>query len=155
MAIIGDRLIKILYADDDVDDLELFREALKVAHSNANLQTAEDGEELMKYLEQYNYLLPDIIFLDINMPCKNGKECLEEIRSNPKFSKIPVVMFSTSSYNEDIEETFEKGANLYVSKPLFYEDEIKILDKIFSLDWTEELLKPDKKRFVIYTAEIQ
>ncbi len=143
--------IKILYADDDKDDRELFQQALKDAHTDAKLTTVEDGDKLMKYLAQVDGQHPDIIFLDINMPCKNGKECLKEIRSKKELDEVPIVMFSTSSYKEDIDETFANGANLYVSKPVFFGDEIKILKKIFSLDWQEDLLKPDKKRFVIYT----
>jgi CheY-like chemotaxis protein len=125
--------IKILYADDDEDDRVLFQQALKEAHTVAELTTVADGDKLMKYLAQGDGQHPDIIFLDINMPFKNGKECLQEIRSNPKLSEVPVVMFSTSAHKEDIEETYSNGANLYVSKPVFYQDEIKILKKYFLL----------------------
>jgi len=112
--------IKILYADDDKDDRELFQQALKDAHTDAKLTTVEDGDKLMKYLAQVDGQHPDIIFLDINMPCKNGKECLKEIRSKKELDEVPIVMFSTSSYKEDIDETFANGANLYVSKPVFF-----------------------------------
>jgi CheY-like chemotaxis protein len=148
------KLIKILYADDDADDREFFQDALDEAKTNAELTTVEDGEKLMNHLAQCNGQHPDIIFLDINMPRKDGKRCLKEIRGNNKLKQIPVIMFSTSAYVEDIEETFANGANLYVSKPVFFADEVKILKKIFSLDWQEELLKPDKKRFVFYIHSI-
>jgi CheY-like chemotaxis protein len=97
---------------------------------------------------------PDIIFLDINMPCVDGKQCLKEIRNNKELDKVPVVMFSTSNHEKDIEETFKNGANLYVSKPSFFIDQVKILQKIFSLNWQEDLLKPDKKRFVLHAGKI-
>lgn len=148
------KLIKILYADDDADDREFFQDAFDEAKTNAELTTVEDGEKLMNHLAQCNGQHPDIIFLDINMPRKDGKRCLKEIRGNNKLKQIPVIMFSTSAYVEDIEETFANGANLYVSKPVFFADEVKILKKIFSLDWQEELLKPDKKRFVFYIHSI-
>jgi CheY-like chemotaxis protein len=88
------------------------------------------------------------------MPCKDGRQCLKEIRSNKALDKVPVVMFSTSNHEKDIEETFKNGANLYVSKPAFFKDQVKILQKIFSLKWQEDLLKPDKKRFVLYAGKI-
>jgi CheY-like chemotaxis protein len=147
--------IKILYADDDADDHEFFREALNETKSNTTLITVNGGHELMKFLAQADGQLPDIIFLDVSMPRKNGKQCLQEIRSNNLLDHIPVIMFSTSAYKEDIDETFKNGASLYVSKPSFIRDEVKILEKIFSLNWQEDLLKPDRKRFVLYAAAIK
>jgi CheY-like chemotaxis protein len=147
--------IRILLADDNAADRELFQEALADADINATLITVNDGEKLMYYLARANGEHPDIIFIDINMPCKNGKECVREIRSNNKLDLVPVVMFSISSRKEDIEETFASGANLYVSKPVFFLDEVEILKKIFSLNWREELLKPDRARFVLHTPTIK
>ena len=143
--------IKILYADDDVDDKQFFQDELTEAKPGAVLTTFEDGEKLMKYLATVDGKHPDIIFLDINMPCKDGKTCLKEMREMEELKKVPVIMFSTSSHPTDIEETFKNGANLYISKPTFFNDQVKILKKIFALNWQEELLKPDKKRFVLHT----
>ncbi|MFI5219995.1 MAG: response regulator [Bacteroidia bacterium] len=150
----GDQ-IKILYADDDADDREFFQDALEEAHTNAKLTTVEDGDKLMKYLAEVDGQHPDIIFLDINMPRKTGKQCLKEIRNDNLLAHIPVIMFSTSAYKEDIEETFANGANLYVSKPVFFNDEVEILKKIFALHWQKELLKIDKKRFVLHTPTLR
>jgi CheY-like chemotaxis protein len=147
--------IKILFADDDEDDREFFREALSEAKSSAELVTVNGGRELMQYLAQADGQLPDVIFLDVSMPIKNGKQCLQEIRSNNLLNHIPVIMFSTSAYEKDIEETFRNGANLYVSKPVFIRDEVKMLKRIFSLDWEEDLLKPHRSRFVLYAATIK
>lgn len=141
---------KILYADDDADDRELFGEALDKAELNAELTTIKDGDELMKYLSEVDGQHPDIIFLDINMPCKNGKECLKEIRSKKELEQVPVIMFSTSAYKADIEETFANGANLYVSKPSHFADYVAVLKKIFADNWQKELLKVDKKLFVLF-----
>jgi CheY-like chemotaxis protein len=146
--------IKILLADDDDDDRVLFQDALNDVNPRTQLKTVEDGEKLMKYLASVDGVHPDIIFLDINMPCKDGKQCLKEIRSNKELDKVPVIMFSTSNYEKDVEETFKNGANLYVSKPSFFKDEVKVLQKIFSLNWQEDLLKPDKKRFVLHAGKI-
>ncbi len=150
----GDQ-IKILYADDDADDREFFQDALEEAHTNAKLTTVEDGDKLMKYLAEVDGQHPDIIFLDINMPRKTGKQCLKEIRNDNLLAHIPVIMFSTSAYKEDIEETFANGANLYVSKPVFFNDEVEILKKIFALHWQKEHLKIDKKRFVLHTPTLR
>ena len=141
--------IHILLAEDDPDDRQFFQEALAEAQISSTLTSVEDGLQLMKYLEEPDGQRPDIIFLDINMPYKDGKECLKEIRRNQKFKDVPVVMFSTSSYKTDIEETFANGANMYVSKPVFFEDVVNILKQIFSLNWQKELLIRDRKRFLM------
>jgi CheY-like chemotaxis protein len=146
--------IKILLADDDDDDREFFKDALDEVNPSTQLKTVEDGDKLMKYLASVDGNHPDIIFLDINMPCKDGKQCLKEIRSKKELDKVPVIMFSTSNFEKDVEETFKNGANLYVSKPAFFKDEVTILQKIFSLNWQEDLLKPDKKRFVLHAGNI-
>ena len=154
MTVKKNQLIRVLLAEDDAEDRELFEEALAAADVNALLITVDDGEKLMKYLAKADKGFPDIIFLDIGMPCKNGKECVKEIRRNDKLKHVPIVMFSNSSYEEDIEETFLNGANLYVAKPVFFHDEVKILKQIFAFDWQKELLKPDKKRFILYAPPV-
>jgi CheY-like chemotaxis protein len=146
--------VKILLADDDEDDRFLFSEALKDVNPCTSLKTVNDGERLMKYLASVDGERPDIIFLDINMPCKDGKECLKEIRSNKELDDVPVIMFSTSNHDKDVDETFKNGANLYVAKPVFFNEQVKILKNIFSLNWQEDLLKPDMKRFVLHAGKI-
>jgi CheY-like chemotaxis protein len=147
-------LIKILLADDDEDDCEIFSEALIKAYASAELKTVKDGDELMKYLSQNTGEHPDIIFLDINMPGKGGKECLKEIRDKQELAGVPVVVFSTSKHPNDIDETFANGANLYISKPAFFQDHVKILGKIFSMNWQMDLLKKNKETFVLYAWQI-
>jgi CheY-like chemotaxis protein len=146
--------VKILLAEDDPDDQYLFQQALNEAEATATLETVEDGKKLMKYLAQVDGQNPDIIFLDINMPFKDGKQCLKEIRANKKLDAVPVVIFSTSSYENDIEETFANGANLYIAKPSFFYDVVKIFQKIFSHNWKENLLKHDKNNFVLDSGKI-
>ena len=118
---------------------------------NAELTTVVDGDKLMKYLAAVDGNHPDIIFLDINMPRKDGKTCLKEIREIEELKKVPVIMFSTSSHPTDIAETFKNGANLYISKSNFYNGQVKIPKNIFALNWQEELLKQDKNRFILHT----
>lgn len=141
--------IKVLLADDDPDDRELFQIALSETDSKAKLTAVEDGDKLMQYLSEVDGHPPDIIFLDINMPCKNGKQCLREIRSNKMLKHIPVIMFSTSYYKADVEETFADGANRYVTKPVLIKDLVRVLQRIFSSGSKEEFLKPNKNNFVI------
>ena len=145
----GEKYIEILLADDDADDRAFFREALEESGIPSKLTTVVDGEKLTNYLSTIKTPPPpDVIFLDINMPYKDGKACLREIRKNDKFRNIPIIMFSTSTYAGDIEETFEDGASLYISKADFFENETSMLKKLFSHNWNENMLNVAKDRFV-------
>ncbi len=111
--------LNILLADDDADDRIFFKQALDELSIPTNLTTVNDGEELMNYLSKSepgsNEI--DVIFLDINMPRKNGIECLSEIKQNEKLKHIPVVMFSTSNAWDSINMLFKSGAHVYIHKP--------------------------------------
>lgn len=115
--------LNILLADDDIDDRIFFNKAIKEIPISTHLTTVHDGEELMKYLEKNLKNLPDILFLDLSMPRKNGFECLYEIKENEKLKHMPVVMFSTSfqnsnNYEQRIIETLKRiGAQDYIRKP--------------------------------------
>ena len=118
--------LNILLADDDVDDISFFDKALKELPVSTHLTTVNDGEQLMNYLSENLEHLPDILFLDLNMPRKNGFECLSEINENEKLKKISVVIFSTS-YPQDksyelgmISNLFKLGARVYIRKPSDY-----------------------------------
>ena|SRR5436190_17409547 len=143
----------IVLAEDDSDDRLLFEEALMKANPDAELTTVENGQELMEHLQDKDEPNPDMVFMDINMPVKNGIETLKEIRDKEQFNEIPVVMLSTSDNKKDIEETYTKGANLYIKKPSVFSHFIKILKKIFTLDWRKFLHKPKKENFVIKPEE--
>lgn len=141
--------IKVLLADDDVDDQELFEEALDHTSVPTELTTADNGQELMDHLHDTSIPNPDIIFLDINMPIKNGKECLEEIKSDDDLKDIPCVVYSTSNSEDDINDTYKTGANLYVTKPNSFSKMVSVLKQIFTLRWHKIFTKPDKKDFVM------
>ena len=113
----GKALLKILLADDDESDRLLFREAFGELKIKSDVHTMNNGMQLMDYLNKIVAALPHIIFLDLNMPRKNGLECLKEIRSDEKFAAIPIAIYSTSASKNDIEETFRNGANVYIKKP--------------------------------------
>lgn len=103
--------------DDDEDDQEIFALALREADASIRCVTANDGVEALHKLEQDKTFVPDYIFLDLNMPLMNGKECLREIRKHTHLRDVPVIIFSTSSEPRDIEETRRLGANDFITKP--------------------------------------
>ncbi len=111
------RQLNILLADDDMDDCNFFKQALEALPLSTNLNTVNDGEQLMNYLSENPEQLPDVVFLDLNMPRKNGFECLSEIKRNVKLKDIPVVVFSTSNSQDKINMVFKSGGHVYVHKP--------------------------------------
>lgn len=125
--------LKILLADDDEADRLLFIEAFDELKAGTSVQTVNDGVELMEFLRQTVIEnLPDILFLDINMPKKNGLDCLKEIRTDQKFKEVSVAIFTTSSSQRDMEETFLLGANVYINKPNNFQNLKKVLEKALS-----------------------
>ena len=109
--------LNILLADDDLDDCRFFKEALEALPLTTKLTTVNDGEELMTYLLENTDHLPHVLFLDINMPRKDGFECLTEIKNNDTLKDLPVVMFSTSGAQDKISILFKTGADVYIRKP--------------------------------------
>lgn len=110
-------MLNILLADDDADDRQFFKEAMDEIDRNTMVSVVNDGAQLIEYLHQSNHYLPDIIFLDINMPLKNGLECLRELRGDRRYKDIRIVIYSTSGADKDIEEAYNSGANVYLKKP--------------------------------------
>ena len=146
--------LKIILAEDDKDDQELFMEALDATNVPSEVKTVENGQELLNALKDPDEPNPDIVFIDINMPVKGGKQALAEIKSDNELKDIPAVMLSTSNHPRDIEETFNKGANLYVQKPSSFSGFILVLKKVFVLHWTKALLDPVKNIFFVSEKNI-
>ncbi|QSB25286.1 response regulator [Flavobacterium sp. CLA17] len=146
--------VKIILAEDDKDDQELFMEALDAANVPSEVTTVENGEELLSTLKDPAEPNPDIVFIDINMPVKGGKQALAEIKSDQKLKDIPAVMLSTSNHPDEIEDTFNKGANLYIQKPSSFTGFILILKKVFVLHWTKALVNPAKNMFFVSEKNI-
>jgi len=136
----------ILFSDDDTDDALLFTQAADLLTTPILLSFAEDGEQLMRYLSKE--VLPDMIFLDLNMPVKNGIECLSEIRSDKKLDWLPVIVYTTSDNPKDIDTCYELRANLYVVKPTSFEAIIKTLKKILTIDLKNQPL-PSRESFLL------
>ena len=129
--------LNILMADDDPDDRMLVREALNETSAPQHLDCVEDGEDLMDYLGRrgkYAHLLADnqprIILLDLNMPRKDGREALKEIKGDPKLRHIPVIIFTTSNAVEDIQRTYDLGAGSFLIKPRNFEMLVQALDTL-------------------------
>lgn len=107
----------LLLAEDDIDDCDLFTDALNELEQPAILKTVHDGEQLMYFLTNETNVLPDILFLDLNMPRKNGLECLSEIKNNDRLKNLSVIIFSTSFDKEMVNKLYTSGALYYISKP--------------------------------------
>jgi CheY-like chemotaxis protein len=122
--------LHIVIADDDESDCMNFRDALGELRIKTVVHTLNDGVELMEYLDDIMTPLPELLFLDINMPRKNGLECLKEIRNSEKLRLIAIAIYSTSASEKDIEETFLNGANVYIKKPNDFINLKKALGKI-------------------------
>jgi len=123
--------LNIVLADDDTDDCLFFKEALDELRLNTHLTTVHDGEQLMHMIIQDGVILPNIIFLDLNMPRKNGFECLTEIRLNSKLKAIPIIIFSTSFEQEVVNRLFDHGANYFIRKPVEFSQFKKIVKQTF------------------------
>jgi len=115
-------VLNILLADDDADDRLFFKEAMEEINIDTMVSFVNDGSQLMYFLNQPDICLPHILFLDINMPVKNGMECLKEIRSNDRFKDMMIVIYSTSGSDNDMQEAFVNGANVYLKKPNNFAD---------------------------------
>lgn len=122
-------LVKILVADDDEEDRQLIKEALEESRLRNPLDFVHDGEELMKRLTNETDL-PGLILLDLNMPKKDGREALKEIKSNPKLKYIPVIILTTSQAEEDIYRTYNLGVNSFITKPVTFSALVDVLNKV-------------------------
>lgn len=124
----------VLLAEDDEEDVHLFNMVLSELNKSIIVTVAADGILLMALLKQA-ILLPEMIFLDLNMPHKNGFECLREIKGNEKWNGIKIVILSTSSQPQQIENAYKGGADLYLAKPVSYTQFKSMMEKCLSLNW--------------------
>ena len=156
------RELDIILADDDTDDCLFFKEALNELLLPTHLTTVNDGEQLMQFLanivhqQNISMALPDVVFLDINMPRKNGKECLEEMKLNEKLKHLPVIMFSTSYEKEVVNQLYKNGAHYFIRKPPEFLIFKKIIQQTLALIANElpenkigNILQPSIEKFVL------
>lgn len=139
----------IFLADDDAEDCEIFAEALREVNAAAKLTTTKNGHELMTLLHKPPVPEPDVIFLDLNMPIKNGYQCMKEIRETPELKDHVVVIFTTSSLKEDIDRMYQLGANLYIVKPSDFERLKDIIRTVFSGVWIESVEQRQRQGFAL------
>mgnify|MGYP003586598035 CR=1 FL=1 len=129
----------IFIADDDIDDRSIFAEALSELEPNVLLTEFEDGLQLMNALHSESSI-PDILFLDINMPKYTGLQCLEMMKgTQSKFADIPVIILSTSNDPVTIQTAFDLGASFYAVKPASYNEIKFFLDTVMKMDWISDI----------------
>lgn len=125
----------ILLVEDDADDRMLFTDALNELTSDIKLKTASHCDDGIDALISPQDELPDVVVMDINMPGKNGLECLEDIRNHARLKKLPVIILSTDNDESVIRDAFKRGANFYITKPNSFQALKKEVQKILSIDW--------------------
>lgn len=140
--------LHILLADDDRDDRYFFDRMLQGFYTPTTLTTVEDGEELMTYLYRNSEKLPHVLFLDLNMPRKNGLECLSEIKSNEKLKFLPVIVYSTSPPEDIADQLYTTGAHYYVRKTDITELK-KVLHLILTLLAENKFVRPERELFIL------
>ena len=140
--------LQILLADDDADDHFLFDKIIGALPIDIQITTVEDGEKLMKYLYENSEELPDILFLDYNMPRRNGSECLLEIKESSLLKAIPVIIYSTYFHEDIAKVLYENGAYYYIRKTS--QDQLKkALTYILKLAAEKKLVRPPKSQFIL------
>lgn len=138
------RKFSILIAEDDADDRFLLKKAFEENSAEEHIQFVENGIQVMDHLKKLklnNQPYPTLIILDLNMPHKNGKEVLKEIKEDETYKKIPVIVFTTSSNEMVIDKCYEDGANTYIIKPLSFDKLLQVVERIKSY-WIQTASHP-------------
>ena len=139
----------IFLAEDDTDDCLFFKEALKEFSKSTELTVVHDGEELMQLLTNETTKLPDVLFLDLNMPRKNGFECLSEIKCDNTLKQLTVIIYSTSFHNKIAAGLYDTGASYYISKPFEISKLKKVVQEIITFIAHEDFHQPSKETFLL------
>jgi CheY-like chemotaxis protein len=143
--------MKIILVDDDQDDRQAFAEAIKKLNIPvAHIYYAKDSKELFGQLEEDSNF--HLVLLDINMPVKDGKQCLKDLKTDSRYQHIPVIIYTVSVNEKDIHESYEYGAHHYVVKPYAQINYHNTLRTIFNIDWKTPQPVPKKEHFVINNA---
>jgi CheY-like chemotaxis protein len=144
------RPLTILVADDDSDDRMLMRDAFRESRLSNQLHFVQDGEELMdylyrrgKYADPLDFPSPGLIMLDLNMPRKDGREALREIKGHPALRLIPIVVLTTSRADDDVIRSYELGVNSFITKPVSFETFVEILRTVTKY-WFEVVRLPNE-----------
>jgi len=143
------KILNIALADDDEDDRLLFKEAIDEIRLETRISLFNHGQELMDHLTLPNIVLPHLVFLDLNMPIKDGMQCLREIRGNPNLNQVAIAIYSTSSSEKDIENTFILGANVYINKPNNFYKLKEVIEKVLKINWQYQTSNLNKDNFLL------
>ena len=141
-----DSATNVLIAEDDDDDFYIFSVAIEETSFTVILSRAENGEILLELMEKN---LPDILFLDLLMPCKDGRACLKEIRANKRYDSVPIVIYSSMSDLASIEYCYREGSNLYLLKSATFQELRTVLERILTINWKKTLYFPARSEFVL------
>jgi CheY-like chemotaxis protein len=142
--------LNLLLADDDFDDCILFYEALSDLSLTFTLTTVHDGFELIRQLTGKDGMIPHILFLDLNMPLKNGIECLAEIRRIENLKRLPVIIYSTSYQPEVVSSLYDIGATFYIRKPSDYAQLKKVISHTLTFFNEKAPVQPSLENFVLF-----
>jgi len=140
--------LTILLADDDADDCLLFKDALGELPLVTKLSTVANGEQLMEVLNQIDPL-PDLLFLDLNMPRKNGFGCLLEIKQNGRLESLPVIILSTSVEENMVNLLYENGAEYYICKPNEFSELVSVIRIVLSIVSQIDRPRPSRTEFLL------
>ena len=143
------RKLNIILAEDDFDDRLLFEEVIDELPVSVQLRTFSNGDELMKWLARNKKKLPDALFLDLNMPRKNGFAALGEIKRNTDLQDLPVIIFSTATNREMIKQVFKDAAHYYIRKPANFWELKELIYKSLKLIADKNMELPGKKSFML------
>lgn len=141
------KLVNILLVEDNSADIDLVREALEGGKLIVNLHVVRDGEEAIDYLKGQGKfkgaVRPDLVLLDLNLPKKDGREVLREVKADLGLSTIPIVVLTTSAADEDILHSYQLHANAYIAKPVDFESFVKIVNQVTEF-WLSLVVLPKK-----------
>lgn len=136
----------ILLADDDKDEFILLKNAVSKNYPDAEVRYAANWLDIWKILLK---MLPDLLIMDLRIPVKDGLECLSSIRQHTKYDTMPIVMFSGSTNQQDIDTAYAQGANLYIIKPDSFQQLEKIVHYLFNMSQEQLLKRVDKNSFIL------
>ena len=143
------RKLNILLAEDDNADCLLFEEVLAELPVSVNLFTVTNGEQLLDWLNEKGNKLPDVLFLDLNMPRKNGFAALGEIKRSATLQDLPVIIFTTANDKERIKQVYKDAAHYYIRKPNRFQDLKELIYKVLVLISENNISLPDKMNFIL------
>ena len=139
--------LRILLVEDDIDDIQFFTEAIQKLELKSDVTVARSCDQLFSHLDSVNNF--DVVFLDINIPLLDGHQCLKKIKSSDQFKDLPIIMFTGSSTESDIQNAYENGAHYHVVKPYAHSNYVESLKIVLKENWKTKPQRPAKENFVV------